>query len=278
MSLATDRLALAYLAKHEVQPPEPLTQTFIGKTPTQIVAALDPALDFRSLRNEIAVLERAHNAQLMTRNDASWPTSLARLGEREPFALWVRGDLTLLQRERIVTIDGARAATAYGEQIARDLGADLAQQGCIVVNGGAYGIAGASLRGAFDAGVDQGIVVMASGLDRLYPSGNKQLLERVAERGLLISEYWPGVPPTRWRFIQRSRLVAALSHAVAIVEAGRRSGSLAVVAEAQHLKIPVGAFPGPITSAASVGTNRFIRDGEARLLTSSGDVLELLRA
>lgn len=278
MSRTTDRLALAYLSKHELQQSDSALLPFIGRTPTQIVAALDPSLDFDSLRDEIEGLEHTHDARLITRVDDTWPTTLARLGDREPFALWTKGNEGLLQHERIVTIDGARAATAYGEQIARDLGADLAQQGCIVVNGGAYGIAGASLRGAFDAGVDQGIVVMASGLDRLYPSGNKQLLERVAERGLLISEYWPGVPPTRWRFIQRSRLVAALSHAVAIVEAGRRSGSLAVVAEAQRLKIPVGAFPGPITSAASVGTNRFIRDGEARLLTSSGDVLELLRA
>jgi DNA processing protein len=113
---------------------------------------------------------------------------------------------------------------------------------------------------------------MVGGLDSLYPSGNRELLERVGDVGLLASEMAPGFAPTKWRFLARNRILAALSGATVVVEAGYRSGSLNVAARAAQLVRPVGAVPG----AASSGTHRLLREGVASLITDTADVTALL--
>jgi DNA processing protein len=192
-----------------------------------------------------------------------------------PLALWVRGqgDLSTVG-VRSIAIVGSRAATAYGEHVASDLGYGLAQREVTVVSGGAYGIDAAAHRGALAAD-GLSVLVSAGGLDRPYPSGNRRLYDRTAELGLLISERPPGSAPHRQRFLSRNRIIAALGSATLLVEAAARSGALNTAGYARGLGRPVLAIPGPITSAMSVGCHRQVQrdDDPARLVTSVADIL-----
>ena len=172
----------------------------------------------------------------------------------------------------LVTITGARAATSYGEHVAAKLASDLANTERVVVAGGAYGIEGAAHRAALASGGDT-IAVMANGVDRMYPMGHRELLERVANLGLMVSEVPPGAVPTRHRFIARARLMAALSATTVVVEAGVRSGSMTVARRAHELGRTVGAVPGPVTSATSTGPHHLLQDGLTRLVTESADLV-----
>jgi DNA processing protein len=119
------------------------------------------------------------------------------------------------------------------------------------------------------------VAFLAGGVDRLYPAGNSRLLERIADSGLLIGELPCGSPPTRWRFLQRNRLIAAVATATVVVEAGRRSGSLNTAGHAAMMGRPLGAVPGPITSPASSGCHRLIREYDAVCVTSADEMAEL---
>ncbi|WP_313536456.1 DNA-processing protein DprA [Arsenicicoccus bolidensis] len=230
------------------------------------------------LHDQIAQAERLGFGTLIPA-DKDWPAGLDDLGERAPYLLWTRGAasfLTTALSDR-VTITGSRAATSYGEHVAGELTTGMADEERIVVAGGAYGIEGAAHRAVLAAG-GQTIAVLASGIDRPYPAGHSNLLRRIGEVGLLVSEMPPGAAPTRHRFIARSRLMAALSGATVIPEASVRSGSMATALAARELGRGVGAVPGPVTSAASSGTNELIRQGRATLVTQSSDVIALLDA
>lgn len=210
-------------------------------------------------------------------HDEAWPAGLAVLGDRAPLALWTRGDAGLLTTSLpgLVTVTGARAATAYGAHVASMLAGDLARRGRVVVSGAAYGIDAAAHRAALASGRPS-IAVMASGVDRPYPAGHRELLGEIVDNGVLVAEVPPGTAPSRERFIQRGRLLAAVSGATVIVEAGLRSGSLNMARVAAGLGRPVGAVPGPVTSATSVGTHRLLHDGTATLVTDASDVTSLL--
>lgn len=171
---------------------------------------------------------------------------------------------------------GARAATAYGEHVAADLGSGLADRGVTVVSGGAFGIDVAAHRGALAAdGVT--VALLAGGIDRPSPAGNLDLLERLADGGgALVAECPPGTVPSRSRFLQRNRLIAAVAGATVVVEAAWRSGALSTAARAGELLRPLGAVPGPVTSMASAGCHRLLRDGAAVCVTDAGEVVELL--
>jgi len=227
-----------------------------------------------------AVIEDAQRRgiRIITPEDQEWPELLEDLQETAPHCLWLHGPGRLddLVGGRSVALVGSRASTAYGEDAAGSLGADFAARGGTVVSGGAYGIDAAAHRGALAAPDGATIAVLAGGLDRLYPRGNTQLLERIRERHLLVSEAPPGTAPTRWRFLARNRLIAALSQAVVVVEASWRSGALSTARLADQLSRPVGAVPGPITSAASAGCHRLIRERGAVLITEPAEVLDLL--
>jgi DNA protecting protein DprA len=215
--------------------------------------------------------------RLLVPGDPGWPTVLDDLDATAPLCLWVRGpaDLHALSA-RSVALVGARAATPYGEHVAADLAAGIAEAGGLVVSGGAYGIDVAAHRGALSAG---GITValLAGGVDRTYPAGNRDLLESLArEHGAVVAECPPGTAPVRSRFLLRNRLIAALAGATVVVEAAWRSGALSTAAHAGALLRPLGAVPGPVTSMASVGCHRPLRDGAAVCVTSTADVLELI--
>jgi DNA processing protein len=240
--------------------------------------------DIDCAAEDLELLHR-RGGRLLTADDDEWPglAFAAFTGApvrdkpqgRAPLALWVIGPLRLDDvAERAVAIVGTRACTAYGEYVAADLSAGLAEHDVAVVSGGAYGIDGAAHRAALAAdGVT--VAVLAGGVDVLYPAGHSALLHRVATHGLLVSEYPPGVRPARHRFLTRNRLVAALSGATVVVEAGIRSGAASTAAWARALGRVVCAVPGPITSAASTGCHILLQAG-AELVTRADEVREII--
>jgi DNA processing protein len=215
------------------------------------------------------------SARLLLPTDELWPAAVDELGMHGPIALWVRGiDAALESLGSSVALVGARAATGYGEHMAMEFGAGLSDRGVAVVSGAAYGIDGMVHRSALASG---GLTVafLAGGVDRFYPSGHDALLGRIATVGAVVSELPCGSPPTKWRFLQRNRLIAASSVATVVVEAGHRSGSLNTAAHAASLGRPLGAVPGPVTSPSSAGCHRLIREFDAECITSVDEVLEL---
>ncbi|NKX49793.1 DNA-processing protein DprA [Arthrobacter deserti] len=218
---------------------------------------------------------------LVVPGDGLWPAALADLQLGAPLCLWVRGragDGIPLQ-EQAVALVGSRDSTGFGNAVTADLATGLVQRGCHVVSGGAYGIDAQAHRSALAAaGEGQGpatLAVMACGLDRYYPAGNEELLRAVAARGLLIAEVPLGSAPTRWRFLQRNRRIAALAGATVVVEARWRSGALNTAHHAAELGRPVGAVPGSVYSANSAGTHRLLRDGSAVCVTGAAGAAEL---
>ena len=219
----------------------------------------------------------ANKFRVIIPSDPDWPTSLNDLGPRAPYALWAKGRTELLTQPltQRITVTGARADTSYGAHVTDELCGDLAQSGRTLVAGAAYGIEASVHRAALIRDANT-IAVLASGVDRPYPAGHTDLIDRIAREGLLLSEVPPSVAPTRQRFIDRSRILAAMSSATIIVEAGSRSGSLHTATEAAQLGRLVGAVPGPVTSAASTGTNLLLQSGHARVITNGSDIVHML--
>jgi len=255
----------------------------LGEAPDELsarrlLAALDrwrPRLGRVDPDRDARELQRLGGCVLV-RGDEWWPAGLDDLGAAAPACLWVRGDPRALVGAPAVALVGARAATSYGTSVAADLACGLADRGHRVVSGGAYGIDAAAHRGAL-AGDGVTVAVMAGGVDRLYPAGNTDLLERVLARGgAVVGEVPVGATPTRSRFLHRNRLIAALSSTTVVVEAAWRSGSLSTATHAAGLLRPVGAVPGPVTSMASTGCHRLLREQDAVCVTSVDDVVELL--
>lgn len=228
-------------------------------------------------------------ARMIVSGDDDWPSGCDDLGPAAPHVLWVRGDrgtavigdatqrAARLGAIGAVAIVGSRAATPYGERVAIDLADGLVGHGSVIISGGAYGIDVAAHRAAL-ANDAPTIAVLAGGADRLYPAGNAEVLRRIMTRGgAVVSELPCGQAPTRWRFLRRNRLIAAMSAATIVVEAGRRSGALNTAGHAAQLGRPLGAVPGPITSVTSAGCHRLVRDYDAVLVTSVDEAIELVR-
>jgi DNA processing protein len=232
------------------------------------------------LKSASALLALRHaarlGARLLTPDVGGWPAGLADLGFHAPIALWVRGtDAALASLSTSISLVGARAATGYGEHVTMEASAGLVDRGFAIVSGAAYGIDGMAHRAAL-ASHGMTVAFLAGGVDRLYPSGHDTLLARIIESGAVISELPCGQPPTRWRFLQRNRLIAAASQATIVLEAGWRSGSLNTAGHAAQVGRPLGAVPGPVTSAASAGCHRLIRDYGATLVTTAEEMAELV--
>ena len=232
-------------------------------------------------------LERAAKAaamRFMVPGDDEWPDGLDDLRHAghvqrrggEPLGLWLRGPGHLAQlMQRSVAIVGSRAATAYGNGIATDLAADLVDQGVTVLSGGAFGIDVAAHRGALAAG-GRTVCVLANGVDVAYPPAHAALFEALAKDQLLVSELPPGAHPSRVRFLSRNRLIAAISQGTVVVEAALRSGARNTASWALSCGRPLMAVPGSVFSRASTATHLMIRNGQAVLVTSAAEVLELI--
>lgn len=217
--------------------------------------------------------------------DSEWPTAVGDLQgisvvEQRggpPLGLWVRGPLRLDELAGAVSVVGARAATTYGCDVAREMGATVAESGRVVVSGAALGIDQAAHRGALAAG-GRTVAVLACGADRVYPSTHRRLIEHIAATGAVVSEAPPGWAPLKIRFLARNRLIAAVGVGTVVVEAAIRSGALNTAHWAERLGRQVMGVPGPTTSAQSEGVHELIRNGGAVLVTRGDHVLELVGA
>lgn len=257
---------------------------------------------------DIAVMNRLGGG-VLTPEDPAWPQQLRDLGPLAPVALWFRGDgeesghaslARLPGPHRTVAIVGSREITDYGVRVTAELTEELVRAGLCVVSGGAYGVDAAAHRAALRAGAQRDarsapgtatptrmsseenartaatLAVMAGGLDRFYPAGNENLLRDVAAQGLLLSEMAPGSAPTRHRFLQRNRLIAALGMVTVVTEARWRSGAQSTAHHALTLGREVGVVPGSIFSASSAGCHRLLRETPAQLVRDASDVLSLV--
>lgn len=279
MSFRDEMRAYLYLLR-ATEPP--------AHTTHQYVAAHGPVETVAHIRNgtaPAAVLMEIHRpdaridydlraldngtARLLTPDSDEWPTAQL-TSHGAPLALWVRGQGSLAELTgSAVTITGARVCSNYGNTVAADMSYDLARAGVTVVSGGGFGVDEAAHRGALAAD-GKTVIVLANGVDRTHPHQHARLYQAVLEHGgLLVSEYPIGTPPTRVRFRARCRLLAALSASTVIVEAGHRSGALAVAQAVNDLGRRVYGIPGPIYSTTSKGVNELIRTGAAEVAGSA---------
>jgi DNA processing protein len=250
---------------------------FAAETGSHLVAEPRSARFARFVRafdaRAYLVMIQAQGIRWLGRSEPAFPRGLTAIFD-PPIGLFVRGDVdAALLDQPAVAVVGARSCSPYGASVARTLGRELAAAGLVVVSGLARGVDGEAHRGALEAGGTT-VAVLGCGIDRVYPAAHAELARRVSERGLIVSEYSPGVEPAPWRFPARNRIIAGLAAATVVVEARERSGALITADLALEEGREVFAVPGEITSALSTGTNALLRTG-ATALTSTADVLEV---
>ena len=217
-----------------------------------------------AIRESLAIPAQQREAELrdlgidvVLRGEAAYPSHLDRF-EDAPDLIFIRGCLPSVPGVGIV---GTRRCTAYGLELAEAYGRAAAEIGWPVVSGLARGIDGAAHRGMVRAG-GRGVAVLGCGIDVTYPREHRRLGDQILEcGGAIVSEYPPGSRPDAWRFPPRNRIIAGLSAAVVVVEAGMTGGALITAVKAAEYGIPVFAMPGDVDRASSEGTNRLIRDG-----------------
>lgn len=292
------RRAWAYLSR-AVEGPHPELNALLGEVGPEEAArrirageGLAPALaaatvnrrDVDRVDEDLALAAR-HGYRMVTPEDPEWPVDAIQhfLGSTAtgaeaapPSVLWVAGGRLDVLLDESVAMVGTRAATRYGVRMAERLASGVAASGVTVVSGGALGIDAAAHAATLDAG-GRTVAFTACGPGVDYPAANARLFREMARTGAVVSEYAPGVRPARHRFLTRNRLVAGLTGATVLVEAGWRSGARNTAAWARHMNRPVGEVPGPATSASSTGCHDAIREGEAVLVTSPEHVLALCR-
>jgi DNA processing protein len=222
--------------------------------------------DPRDIRRKVAEA----GARFVLPGEPEYTPALTRLAD-PPIGLFLRGRTMQLGHRRVAVV-GSRRPSGLGADVAWELGRALATAGALVTSGGAIGIDARAHEGALDVGGST-VCVLGSGIDVMYPATNRRLLERIAERGTLVSEYPPGVPAEPFRFPARNRLIAGLSLGVVIVEGGARSGTRSTADYAGQVGIDVFAVPGPVTSELSAAPHALIRDG-ARLIRNADDLLD----
>ena len=208
-------------------------------------------------------------ATVVTRDDPAYPIRLRAI-EDAPLALFVRGTLDPAD-ELAVAVVGSRRASEYGRGVAVELARGLAQAGLTVVSGLATGIDGAAHRGALDAG-GRTLAIMATGIDRIYPSWHRGLAHEIARSDALLTELPAGTPSLQFHFPKRNRIISGLTVGTVVVEAAERSGSLITAELAVEQGREVFAVPGPI-GPHHRGCHRLIQGG-AKLVTSVEDVLD----
>lgn len=300
MSGDRERLAWAYLSRvaeppcaalaalvSERGPVEAADMIRAGAVAGPLASPVEARREVDCAATDLEMLDR-RGGRLIVAGDDEWPgwafSAFGRVHEGKkpkaqdhpPLVLWAIGPQNLHSAsERAAAIVGTRACSAYGEHMTSDLVAGLVERDVTVVSGGAFGIDGVAHRTAL-ACEGSTVAVLAGGIDVPYPSAHSALLHRIAGNGLLVSEYPPGVRPARYRFLTRNRLVAGLSGATVVVEAGLRSGAANTAAWARLLGRPVCAVPGPVTSAASAGCHELLRRKDTELVTRAADIVEMV--
>ncbi len=249
---------------------EDLAKVVAPRVAAQILAGIAAVPEDR-LRAELVAAE----CWACCRHDPLFPVGLRDAADA-PWALVGKGDPGLLARltpDGAVTVVGARRASTYGREAARELGRELAAAGLAVVSGLAFGIDACAHRGAVESGLT--VAVLGCGADVAYPAAHRSLWRQIGERGLVVSELPPGSGAWRWTFPARNRIMAALSGMTVVVEAAERSGSLITADLAMDLGRDLGAVPGPIGSRLSAGPNNLLAGG-ACLVRDAQDVLDAM--
>ncbi|WP_313814036.1 DNA-processing protein DprA [Glutamicibacter sp.] len=243
-------------------------------------------LEFSDAHAALDAMERCGGG-ILTAQDPQWPQQLDELGFGRPLCLWWRAgipdNLGTVSAQNSISIVGSRDASDYGNQVTFELARALGERGYCIVSGGAYGIDAVAHRAAlsheqWSFPYPATITIVAGGADRLYPAGNHALLQQIIAHGVLFSEVPAGTSPTRFRFLNRNRLIAAFSQLTIITEARHRSGALNTASHAVDLGREVAAIPGSVFSPNSAGTHKLIRSGSAELISSPADVEQLLGA
>jgi len=249
---------------------EDLVEAIAPRVAAQILAKV-AAVSEERLRTEV----EAAGCWACCRHDPLFPVGLHDAADA-PWALIGRGLPDLLTRltpDGSVTLVGARRASTYGRDVARELGRELAAAGLAVVSGLAFGIDACAHRGALEGGLT--VAVLGCGPDVAYPAAHRSLWRRIGESGLVLSELPPGAGAWRWTFPARNRIMAALSGMSVVVEAAERSGSLITADLAADLGRDLGAVPGPVGSRLSAGPNNLLAGG-ACLVRDAQDVLDAM--
>ena len=248
-----------------------------GRVDAALAARLGTPPEGHALRlaNTLAWRSAAPDRRVMVLGDADYPPLLLHSAD-PPLLLYLQGRAALLSAPSVAIV-GSRLASAQGLDNARGFARSLAQHGWTVVSGLAAGIDAAAHEGALDAGAAGAstIAVIGTGIDRVYPLGNRALAQRIAARGLVVSEMAVGTPPLGQNFPQRNRLIACLSRGTLVVEAALRSGSLITARLAAEAGREVMALPGSLLAPQSHGCHALIRQGAA-LVVSPEQVLDEL--
>ncbi len=248
--------------------PAALRSSGLSKKLVENLVQVRASVDLHSIEEQL----EAQQITLLTWLDEGYPRRLKDINQPPP-VVYVRGEVTP-QDEWAVAVVGTRRITPYGRQVTEEVAAFLARNGVTVVSGLARGIDSTAHKAALNAG-GRSIAVLGSGVDRIYPDENRELAEKMIERGALISDYPLGTPPEGTNFPPRNRLISGLCIAVVIVEAGHKSGALITANFAVNQGREVFAVPGNIFAPQSKGTNRLVRDG-AHPLLSPEDLLAAL--
>ena len=238
-----------------------------------------PQIRNRALNVNVEYLKSeiiAANAKFISSEDFDWPVSCQDLSA-PPIGLIIKGERKLLtQLSKSISIVGSRRPTNYGLSVAIQLATDASKQEIVVISGGAYGIDSAAHRATLMAG-GKTLAVLAGGVNNLYPFENRQMFSKIAEKGLLISEVMPSVKTMPARFLNRNRLIAALSKTTVVVEAEFVSGSIRTARDAAEIFRPVFAIPGSISSKLSDGCHRLIAERIADIATSLDEIVEVIK-
>ena len=280
-----DKMVNVFIAAHDGDAAAAFADVVAGKltrqpdgTAAEIIDALQRWMPMYSTDTLSRTIEQTLHLEVtvVIPGDPEWPTKkFERLHDSAPVVLYVRGNPAILNStQKAIAIVGARAQSGYGEHVTMEFTAALVHRDVTVVSGASWGVDSAAHTAALAAS-GRTIAVLAGGLDRFYPAGNEQLIQRIAVSGAVVSELPVNSSPTKWRFKIRNRIIAALSDAVVVVEAGARSGALNTARHASAIGVPVGAVPGPITSVSSTGCNHLLRTGGAIAVTTPDEVLEL---
>ena len=230
----------------------------------------------KSLAQATEILRHCEREQIriLTWEDAAYPMRLRGISD-PPVVLYCKGTVPDLASAPVIGAVGTRSFSDYGMEMAHRMGYELAQGGAILVSGMAEGIDAGVISGALAArGTVSGF--LGCGVDRIYPSGNRRLFEKVLERGCLISEFVPGTQPYKWNFPKRNRLISGISNGVLVVEAPEKSGALITARQAAEQGRDVFAVPGNVNVPSCQGSNRLLQDG-ANMAFSGWDILDHYR-
>jgi len=229
--------------------------------------------DFDVCIKEIDFIQK-HGIESLFFTDEKYPKRLTNCYD-SPVMLYYKGSSNL-NASKIISIVGTRNNSEYGKQICEKFISDLKLKDVLIVSGLAYGIDTIAHRTALNNNIET-IGVLAHGLDRIYPSANKQLAKEMIFRGGLITEFISGTNPDKQNFPNRNRITAGICDALIVIETSKKGGSLITAEIANDYNKDVFAFPGKATDIKSEGCNKLIQLNKAHLITHANDLLEMMQ-